>query len=124
MLCMHQEVHGREQYLMMYESIWVIVTALSRDHCIQLVHHGQQQLELVSWLLQMHKHKVAQNNFANLHHTQKTKLGTRNLSQDFAQGTQTHNKQAVYATDGVVMLVKLPQNHTEDGKKTQLKSVV
>ena len=89
---MKQEVHGREQYLMMYESIWVVVTALSRDHCIQLVHHGQQQLELVSWLLQMHKHKVAQNNLPNLHWTRKTQLGTRIFSQEFVQGTHTRNK--------------------------------
>ncbi len=72
---MKQVVYGRE-YLMMYESIWVVITALSRDHCIQLVHHGQQQLELVSWLLQMHKDKVAQNNLSNLHCT-KNSVGHR-----------------------------------------------
>ncbi len=76
----------------MYESIWVVVTALSRDHCIQLVHHGQQQLELVSWLLQMHEHKIAQNNLPNLHRTRKFQLDTRNLSHDFAQGSHTCNK--------------------------------
>ncbi len=75
---------AENKYLVMYESIWVVITALSRDHCIQLVHHGQQQLELVSWLLQMHKHKVAQNNLSNLHRTKIIQLGTRNLSQDFA----------------------------------------
>jgi hypothetical protein len=37
---------------------------------------------------------------------------------------QTQPWQAVYASDGVVMLDKLPQNHTEDREKTQFKSVV
>lgn len=31
---------------------------------------------------------------------------------------------ALYATDGVVMLEQLTLHHTEDGEKTQLKSVV
>ena len=39
------------QYLVMYERVRIIIAALAGDHGIQLVHHGQQQLQLVSRLL-------------------------------------------------------------------------
>jgi len=84
---------------MMYESIWVVVTALSRDHCIQLVHHGQQQLELVSWLLQMHKHKVPQNSLSNLHRTEDS-VGHKRLPTGLCieqPYMQTQPWEAVYA---------------------------
>ena len=52
---------------MMYEGIWVVIHALSRDHGIQLVHHGHQQVQLVSWPLQVNEYKLAHHKLANLH---------------------------------------------------------
>ena len=105
---------------MMYEGVWVVITALSRDHGIQLVHHGQQQLELVGRLLQMHKHEVAQNSIPNLHRTKKPQLATEEFSQDFCVGQpcrQSQLRQAICAADGVVMLKRLPYIATETEEK-------
>ena len=76
---------------MMYEGVWVVITALSRDHGIQLVHHGQQQMELVGRLLQMHKHEVAQNSLPNLHRTKKPSWPQRNSHRTFAWGSRAGN---------------------------------
>lgn len=54
-------------YLMVDECIWVVIRALAGDHGIQFVHHGQQQLQLVSRLLQVDEHKLAQHCLSNLH---------------------------------------------------------
>lgn len=67
---------------MVYECIRVVITALAGDHGVQLVHHGQQQLQLVSWLLQMDEHKLAQHRLPNLQRTagepsQQTRTDTR-----------------------------------------------
>lgn len=50
----------------MDERVWVVIRALTGDHGIQLVHHGQQQLQLVSRLLQVYEHKLAQHRLSNL----------------------------------------------------------
>lgn len=52
---------------MVDESIWVVISALAGDHGVQLVHHGQQQLQLVSRLLQVDEHKLPQHCLPDLH---------------------------------------------------------
>ena len=52
---------------MMDHGIWVVIGTLPHDHGIQLVHHGQQEVELVARLGQVNEDKVAQQQLANLH---------------------------------------------------------
>ena len=51
---------------MVDESIWVVICTLAGDHGVQLVHHGQQQLQLVGRLLQVDEHKLPQHCLSNL----------------------------------------------------------
>ena len=56
----------QEAHLMMNEGIWIVICALAHDHGIQLVHHGQQQLKLVSILVQVDEDVVPQQELTNL----------------------------------------------------------
>ena len=51
---------------MVDERIWVVICTLAGDHGVQLVHHGQQQLQLVGRLLQVDKHKLPQHGLSDL----------------------------------------------------------
>lgn len=73
-----------QQYLMMDKCIWVVIRALAGDHGIQLVHHGQQQLQLVSRLLQMDEHKLAQHCLSNLQSSVKSAAQTKGARHDDA----------------------------------------
>lgn len=43
----------------MDHGIWVVISTLPHDHGIQLVHHSQQEVELIAGLGQVNEHKVA-----------------------------------------------------------------
>ena len=51
---------------MMYQSIWVVIRALPHDHSIQLMNHGQQQMELVAIVAQVDENEVTQQQLTNL----------------------------------------------------------